>query len=315
MTFSFSSDGGAYLGIQPEDINRENMSRYNSSAGRGVGISSVMENSPAEKAGIKKGDVITQFDGEQVTSSRKLLRLIGEAAPEQTVRLTILRNGSEQQLTVTLGKREDQWRAYRALIPEGRAGTMVTPQPRVWGDSREGFTMYFGNNRRIGISTSSLSKQLADYFGVSGGQGLLISSVIENSPASRAGLRAGDVITEVDGQRINDAGDLINALNRKEEGDVTLTIIRDKSQRTIKVTPERRQTTPGTTVPAFNVTPMLSRVMSLPNFQEFSDLRVLERLPRIENMKLPRIDKLTLPRLQNLQRVFSLPSLAPFFYF
>ena len=320
MAFSFSSEGGAYLGVQPEDINRENMSQYNSSAGRGVGISRVSENSPAEKAGLKKGDVVLQFDGEPVTSSRKLLRLIGEAAPEQSVRLTISRNGSEQQLTVTLGKRENQWNTYRSLIPEARGGMVmpqpgVTPRPRVWANPPENFTMFFGNNRRVGITTSSLTKQLADFFGVQNGQGLLISSVSENSPASKAGLRAGDVITEVDGQKIEDSGDFINALNRKDEGDVTLTIIRDKSQRTIKVTPERRQTSPATTVPAYRVAPLENRVISLPRLAEMPDLRVLEQLQRIDVNVLPLINTFTLPSVQSLPRIPSLPSTTQFFYF
>lgn len=313
MTFSFSSEGGAYLGVQPEDINRENMSQYNSSAGRGVGISNVSENSPAEKAGLKKGDVILQFDGEPVTSSRKLLRLIGEAAPEQSVRLTISRNGSEQQLTATLGKRENQWNAYRSLIPEVRGG--ATPQPRVWGNTPEAFTMLFGNNRRVGITTTSLTKQLGDFFGVQNGQGLLITSVSENSPASKAGLRAGDVITEVDGQKIEDSGDFINALSRKDEGDVTLTIIRDKSQRTIKVTPERRQTNPATTVPAYRVAPMVSRLMSLPRLADIPDMQLLQQLPRIDATMLPRINTFTLPSVQGLPRMYSLPSTTQFFYF
>ena len=122
MSFSFSTEGG-YLGVSPENIDKENMSQYGLSAPRGVGISSVSQDSPAERAGLKKGDVILQFDGEPVTSSRKLLRLIGEAAPEQSVRLTISRNNSEQQLTVKLGEREDNTRAYRTLVTprSGRA--------------------------------------------------------------------------------------------------------------------------------------------------------------------------------------------------
>src|SRR5438105_11815428 len=80
MAFSFYFDGSNYLGILPEEINSSNMSKYGLSAPRGVGISRVSPGSPAEKAGLKKGDVILQFDNESVTSTRKLFRLIGEAA-------------------------------------------------------------------------------------------------------------------------------------------------------------------------------------------------------------------------------------------
>src|SRR5437763_15753477 len=106
MAFSFYFDGSNYLGILPVEINTSNMSQYGLSTARGVGISRVTEGSPADKAGLKKGDVIVQFEGEPVTSTRKLFRLIGEAAPEQTVRLTILRNGSVQQVCETLDERE-----------------------------------------------------------------------------------------------------------------------------------------------------------------------------------------------------------------
>lgn len=312
MTFSFYYDGMNYLGILPEEINRENMSRYGLNAPQGVGVSRVSEGSPAEKAGLKKGDVILQFDGEQVSTNRKLFRLIGEAAPEQTVRLTISRNGSEQQVSVTLGVREDASRTFRALAPEQR-GLLFPPRtPRVPGEAPEVFSFSYGSNRRVGVMTTPLTKQLADFLGVSGGQGLLITSVSENSPASKAGLKAGDVITEMNGEKIKDTDDFIRALNRKDEGDITLTIIRDKSNRTIKVTPERRPT------PTFNLSDlqpsgMMSR-LEFPAFQmNLSDMHILQSMPKIEsfvmpNFLLPKMDKLVLPRLMNLPRIKSLPT-------
>jgi membrane-associated protease RseP (regulator of RpoE activity) len=96
-----------------------------------------------------------------------------------------------------------------------------------------------GSSRRLGVTTSALGKQLADYFGVA--HGVLVSSVEENSPAEKAGLKAGDVITEADGQQVGDADDLVRALGAKDEGEVTLNVVRDKQRRTVRVTPERRQ--------------------------------------------------------------------------
>jgi serine protease Do len=317
MSFSFFLEGGNYLGIQPEDINRENMSGYGLSAPRGVGVSRVSEGSPAERAGLKKGDVLLQFDGEAVTSTRKLLRLLGEAAPEQTVRLTISRNGSEQQLTATLSKRENAARAYGMLAPEARAVIPRAPRaPQEWGNAPEVFTFGFGNSRRVGVSTTPLTKQLADHLGVSGGTGLLITSVAENSAASKAGLRAGDVITEVNGARVEDTGDFIRELNRKDDGEVTLTITRDKSQRTIKVTPERRQN------PSFNMSDI--QPVPMANFKlDLSDLRVLQAMPKFENFVLPKLDNLVLPKLENfvmpkldklvIPRLESLPNIQ-FYY-
>jgi serine protease Do len=317
MAFAFSFDGNGYLGIAPENISKENMSRYGLSAPRGVGISNVSENSPAAKAGLKKGDVILEFDNEPVTSTRKLLRLVNEAAPEQSVRLTISRNGSEQHVNVTLGAREDLPRAFRAATPPPdlngyfRVNPPNAPNaPRAWGSAPEAYAFGFGNNRRIGVTTTQLTKQLADFFGVNGGRGVLISSITDNGPASKAGLRAGDVITEVNGEKIEDAGDFVRALNQKDEGEVTLTIIRDKSQRTIKVTPERRP------APTFNMSElepmsMNGRLISPGKLMKLPDIRVLQSMPKIESFVLPKLDGLVFPRLMTLPRVELLPGVPP----
>lgn len=301
MAFSFYFDGSNYLGIVPEEINSSNMSKYGLSAPRGVGVSRVSEGSPADKAGLKKGDVILQFDNEPITSTRKLFRLIGEAAPEQTVRLTISRNGSEQQVSVTLGQREDASRTLRALTPENfrfnLPPTLVQP-----GEKAQPFTFSFGNNRRIGITSSVLTKQLADYFGVPSGTGLLVTSVTENSPASKAGLRAGDVITEVNGERVEDAQDLIRAINRKDDGEVNLTIIRNRSQHTIKLTPERRPASSYSLVQPF---PVISQ-MSLPEIKvEIPAMNILQEMPKINIPVMPRIEIPVMPRmeLQTLPRL------------
>src|SRR6266542_4050577 len=104
-SFSLLVDGGAFLGVYAEEINKENMSRYGLREVRGVGVTQVVKDSPAEKAGLKKDDVILRFEGESVTSVRKLNRLVSEASADQTVRLTISRGGSEREVSVTLSKR------------------------------------------------------------------------------------------------------------------------------------------------------------------------------------------------------------------
>ena len=241
--FSFFFEGGNFLGVSTEQVTKENAGRYGlPREPRGVGITRVVRDSPAERAGLKENDVITRFDGEAVTSVRKLNRLIGEASPEHTARLTIARGGAEQEISVTLGTRRSEMpRMFEGAVRpplQGELGRGFEVIPR-GGDGS--FSMSFGTGRRIGVSTTSLTKQLADYFGVAQGGGVLVSSVTENSPAARAGIKAGDVITEADGERVANASDLTRALNRKKEGEVTLTIIRERKQRTIKLTPERRE--------------------------------------------------------------------------
>src|SRR5262249_15368298 len=154
--------------VNAEDINKENMARYGLREARGVGVTSVLKDSPAEKAGLRKDDVILRVDNENVTSTRKLSRLISEVAPDHTVRIIISRGGAEQELAVTIGKREAP-RNVRSWL--GREpGEFKVEGPQVWKwegtPGFEGNVFAFGNNRRIGISTMQLTKQLAAYFGV-----------------------------------------------------------------------------------------------------------------------------------------------------
>src|SRR5215218_10262128 len=106
--FSLLIDGGGFLGIYAENISRENMGRYHMNQVRGVGVTQVIKDSPAEKAGLRKDDVILRIDGENISSVRKLNRLVSEMAPDQTAKIRFSRGGSEQEVSATVGKRNNQ---------------------------------------------------------------------------------------------------------------------------------------------------------------------------------------------------------------
>jgi len=234
-TFSFFFDGGAFLGVHAEEITKENMGRYGVREARGVGVLQVVKGSAAEKAGVKKDDVILRFDSEAVTNVRKLNRLVSEASADQTVRLTISRGGAEQEVSVTLSKRSGGLWGADIRDQFKRGMEMDFPQIKT-GDGNLIFML--GSNRRIGVSTQTLTKQLADYFGVKDG-GALVTSVSENGPAAKAGLKAGDVIVAVDGEKVDSSGDISRAINKKETGDITLTVVSNHSTRTVTLTPEK----------------------------------------------------------------------------
>lgn len=237
--FSFFVDGSGFLGVHAEDISRENMGRYGLTQVRGVGVTQVVKDSPAEKAGIRKDDVIVRFDGENVTSVRKLNRLISEVSPDQTVRVAISRGGAEQELSATIARRKNSFNT--------ELFGSVEPKVFRWeGNMGEGgfpLLQALGNRRRIGVTTTELTKQLADFFGIADGRGVLVTSVTEDGPAAKAGVKAGDVITAVDGEKVDGTGDISDIVNRKKEGDVTLTIVRNKSQLTLRVTPKDGEAT------------------------------------------------------------------------
>jgi serine protease Do len=251
MIYSDLFAGASYLGVQTQEITRENFSKYGLSEVRGVGVEKVLENSPAAQAGVQNGDVIVRFNGDEVTSTRKLTRLISEVAPDHQARLTIVRGGSEREINVTMGKRQfpkfEDGTFEMKIPPVGEMPMkiqvpVIPPQkmeqfktfPQV-GELNKDFMILRGG-RQIGASMIPLSKQLAEYFGVVGG--LLINDVRADSPAAKAGLRAGDIIVEIEGKEVKRLGDLIRTIAEKKEGDVTLTIVRDRNRQTVRVTPE-----------------------------------------------------------------------------
>src|SRR5215471_1698641 len=298
-SFSFFVDGGAFLGVGTEDITKEKMAHYGVREVRGVGVTEVSKDSPAEKAGLRKDDVIVRFDGESVTSVRKLTRLVNESSPDQTVRITVVRGGAEQELTATLGKHNLN-NVFGSTYPRVlRGGGETDDSVRVFpngnwppglGGGDGPFIWTLGANRSIGVSTQTLSKQLADYFGVKDG-GVLISSVYENSPASKAGLKAGDVITAIDGEKVTSPGDITQVLNKKETGDVTLTIVRDHNTRTVTLTPEKNSN-PGLLKPGSIGTRRISvPAITIPEIPEINI-----QVPRIVVPAIPPID-VTVPRI------------------
>ena len=302
QNFSVFIDGDGFLGVYAENINRENMARYHMNQLRGVGVTQVVKDSPADKAGLRKDDVILRLNGEDITSVRKLNRIVSELAPDQSVRVSFSRGGAEQEVSATIGKRNNS----------SMVGDLLKNQPKVWkwqgnpktfkwegplvdGDlfkNNGDLVFALGNSRRIGVSTMELTKQLADYFGIAGGRGVLVTSVTDDGPAAKAGLRAGDVITAVDGEAVDSPGDVSRIINRKKEGDVTLTIIRNKAQQTIRVTPREGGGFSGTMGQ-----PQVGRRIVIPRIQIPAIPDIDIAMPEIVSPSIPSID-IQLPRVR-----------------
>jgi serine protease Do len=317
QNFSFFVDGGGFLGVYAENISRDNMSRYRVNQVRGVGVTQVIKDSPAEKAGLRKDDVILRLDGENVSSVRKLNRLVSELSPDQAVKVTISRGGSEQEVTATIGKRNNSSmaqnlfngnpRVFKWEGPDLKGFKWETPLNRnnfpSFNNDGGDLSFFLSNSRRIGVSTMSLTKQLADYFGIADGKGALVTSVTEDGPAAKAGIKAGDVITAVDGEAVDSPGDISRVINRKKEGDVTLTIIRNKSQQTIHVTPREGGGFSGTmgnpqigrriVIPRIEIRTMPDIDIAMPNI-------VIPSIPTI-NVQMPRIRVMPRVRVRGSQ--------------
>ena len=219
--------------------------RIADAAESGVKVDEVEPNSAAEKAGLKAGDLITMFDGERVRSARQFARLVQETPPGRTVKMTVSRDRQQKDLQIT----PDSGRRGRTSVLID--GDRLRDQLGDLGNRLPPFNFNFdqpelGSGRRLGVSVQELTDQLASYFGVS--RGVLITAVTDGSPASRAGLKAGDVITSVNGNRIESRDDLVRALRdaadrrQAEAPEITIGIVRDRKESTVKATiePARR---------------------------------------------------------------------------
>jgi len=312
---------GSFLGVFTEDSDC------------GVTVTRVVKDSPADKAGIKKDDIISSFNNEEVSSVNKMNRLINEAAPGQTISLVVTRDGGKQNISLKLGKRTDYPQVFTTRVDsdvmrerlqemqeraqersnearersseareraQERAGEArqrmdeMRAQGKLFSNDGQVFSFGFSSSRRIGVTTTDLSEQLADFFGVKDKHGVLVQTVSENSPAAKAGIKAGDVIIDVDGEKVEQVNDISRAIGRKEEGDVKVTLVRNKSQMTVNVTPEKRPASESNfnyyfgTPDAFSFFPE----MTMPNIQ-------FEPMIQIEPMVMPRI---TIPSV-NIPRI------------
>ncbi|MEZ5291287.1 MAG: PDZ domain-containing protein [Vicinamibacterales bacterium] len=234
----FALDGrGSQLGVMVSDADE--------AGARGVRVDEVQEDSAAARAGVKEGDVVLEFDGEQVRSARQFSRLVQETPSGRSVQMTVRRGTARQTFDITPQNAEFGWTAR--LGPQireelERSLPRLRELPELAGPA---FNFRFdgrpalGGRARLGVQVETLGDQLADYFGATSG-GVLVASVTDDSPAVRAGVKAGDVITTVNGTSVRDARGLMDALAAApESGEVTLDIIRDRKPVTLKATIDR----------------------------------------------------------------------------
>jgi serine protease Do len=251
---------GSYLGVFLEEVTAERMKELGLSEERGAVIMKVVEGGPAEKAGLKENDVVVSYNGRRIDSVRELQRLLGETPAGRNVTLEVMRGGSRQNITATLSKRsssftmikpefdekfwkENQDAARRAQELSKKYEGLLKEYPKGFNDfafvSPGNFNLFRGG--RLGISAESLTPQLAEFFGVKAGEGVLVTEVNDSSPAAKAGLKAGDIITEIDGLKVDEVGDVVTALSNKREGTVVLKIVRNRNEQTVTVTLEKRE--------------------------------------------------------------------------
>jgi serine protease Do len=227
--------GGSYLGVSLREIDADRVRELKLKEEAGVEITRVEDDSPAAKAGIKAGDAVLAYNGQRVEGMEQFSRFVRETPAGREVKLLISRDGNTQTIAAKLGARKSPLLfssgAPRVEVP------LVAPMPNM-PDLPRGLMMW--RSSTLGIEGESLRGQMAEFFGVK--EGVLVRSVSKDSPAEKAGLRAGDVILRIDETKVsspNEIGSAIRALKDKKTFPVT--VVREKREMTVNATIESQR--------------------------------------------------------------------------
>ncbi len=225
QAFAFSDSGGR-LGLQLSEVTAEKVRELKLPGEYGAVVQEVEEGSPSAKAGLAKNDVILEFAGERVRSVAQLQRLVRETPPGRTLALLVSRDGQTRTVNVKLEQGKGDFGLWSL---HGPGGFHFRGRDFKFNLSARG-----GN---LGISGDDLTKQLAEYFGVKQGKGVLVREVLVGSAAEKAGLKAGDAIVKVDSQEVGSLAELRSALphNLEDKRKITLTIVRNHREQMLTV--------------------------------------------------------------------------------
>ena len=230
-----STAGGSYLGIGVQDVDAGRLRELKLKEERGVEVTAVEEDSPAGRAGLRKGDVVLEMNGQRVEGVEQFVRMVREMPVGREAKLQVSRSGEVQFLTAKVAQRKS-WTFpgdRTMVIPAipGMSGMNGAPRATM-PDMRA--TMSWRNGS-LGVEAEALKGALAEYFGVK--QGVLIRSVSKASPAEKAGLKAGDVIVRVNDKGVDSPASVAAII--RERGDrrtINVVIMREKREMPITVT-------------------------------------------------------------------------------
>ncbi|MGA8026834.1 MAG: PDZ domain-containing protein [Bryobacteraceae bacterium] len=229
---------GSYLGVSLADIDADRANALKLGEAKGVEVTQVWEGSPAEKAGIRAGDVLLSYNGENILGAQQFVRLVQETPQGRKIKVQFWRDGRMQSAAVITGAPEFH-RVQPLELPNGSLAGLE-------GQIRELQTsipleipspLLAWKSSVLGIECEPVDSQLAQYFGVK--QGVLVRSVEKGSAAEKAGLKAGDVVTAVGERSVASPRDVSSFLRtqHKPGESVTVALVRDHKALSVSVVP------------------------------------------------------------------------------
>jgi serine protease Do len=213
----------SFLGVAIQEIDSDRAKALKLPEEAGVEVTRIAPDSPAEKAGIKTGDVLTQYNGQRVEGMDQFSRMVRETPAGREVRIGILRNGSAQTISAKIAARPlitGQLVPAPTALPAFDYRFPDMPQSRMtW------------RSAILGIDVETLEGQLAEFFGVK--EGVLVRMVNKDSPADKAGIRAGDVIVRLDDVKVATPADISAHLRGARGRPVSVSVVRDRKEITV----------------------------------------------------------------------------------
>ena len=192
----------SFLGIYMQDINEDLYDTMDLQSRKGTIVSDIVEGSPADKSGLESGDVITNFEGKEITNGAELKNLVSSASPGSEITLTIMRDGKTEDI---------------AVILEERLGTEMTSANSPYNE--------------FGLSIMDVTDELIDKYDIqrsmnSDIQGIVVIDIEENSIAEESGMQEGDLITRVGRQKISNINMFENQISKYDEDEKILLLVK-----------------------------------------------------------------------------------------
>ncbi|MDH3637435.1 MAG: DegQ family serine endoprotease [Gammaproteobacteria bacterium] len=204
-----------WLGVQIQELTDDLAESLGLSSREGALVASVVKDSPAERGGLKTGDVIVNYDGQAVKRMRDLPRLVADTPAKREVRVKVWRDGENRTVAITVDA------APQSEVVARAADSEATAKPR------------------LGVTLSALTDDLRTRYRISSNaEGVLVVDVAPDSPAGKKGVRPGDLIKRVGAEQVSEPGEVVTAVRRAADQDrksVLLLIERSGNDRFVAV--------------------------------------------------------------------------------
>lgn len=234
--FMGGADGRNFF-TQPQDLtlkdNAAFLGVYSAKTDKGVVINSVLDSSSAKNAGLKKGDIITKVDNKEITSPEDLRNAIQAYKPGDKITINYLRDRKKKSVKVELGKTPSSVKQYDIELQKdlmngfgngNNYNFRMLPMPP---GNFKNFNFNFNNNRpRLGLQIQDTEDS----------SGVKVQNVLPGSPADKAGLKEGDVITEMNGEKVNDVDNVMSKIHSADNnGNFKIKALRDKKKMNFEI--------------------------------------------------------------------------------